>query len=89
MATKVIVDCDNTMGKPFAEIDDGLTLLYLLGCADIELIGITNCYANASLRDVEYWTDRFLHELDRTDIPHSTPRRHGLPGGKTLNEWLR
>ncbi|MFZ2636036.1 MAG: nucleoside hydrolase [Rectinemataceae bacterium] len=75
MATKVVVDCDNTMGKPFAEIDDGLTLLYLLGCRDIELVGITSCYANASLRDVEYWTDRFLHDIDRTDIP----RRSGKP----------
>ncbi len=69
MATKVIVDCDNTMGKPYAEIDDGLTILYVLGCDDLELLGITNCYANASLRDVEYWTDRFLHDIDRTDIP--------------------
>lgn len=85
MVKRVIVDCDNTMGKPYAEIDDGLTLLYLLGCDDIELVGITNCYANASIKDVEYWTDRFLHDIDRTDIP----RFSGKPFiDQNATEWF-
>jgi inosine-uridine nucleoside N-ribohydrolase len=82
---KVILDCDNTMGKPYAEIDDGLTLLYILGRADLELLGITNCYANASLLDVEYWTRRLLHDIDRTDIP----RFSGKPfAGQNDSEWF-
>ena len=86
MEKKVIVDCDNTMGKPFAEIDDGLALLYLLGCEDIELLGITNCYGNASLHDVEYWTDRFLHDIERTDIA----RFSGKPfSAQNKTEWFR
>jgi purine nucleosidase len=86
MSVKVIVDCDNTMGKPYSEIDDGLTLLYLLGREDIELQGITNCYANASLKDVEYWTNRFLHDIDRTDIP----RFSGKPfHGQNETEWFK
>ena len=86
MTARVIVDCDNTMGKPYSEIDDGLTLLYLLGRGDIDLLGITNCYANASLKDVEYWTDRFLHDIERTDIP----RFSGKPFSNQNNtEWFR
>lgn len=82
---KVIIDCDNTIGKPFAEIDDGLTILYLLGRKDIELLGITNCYANASLKEVEYWTDRFLHDIDRLDIL----RFSGKPfSGQNSTEWF-
>jgi hypothetical protein len=34
---KVIFDCDNTMGLPTKEIDDGLTLYYLLGRLEIDL----------------------------------------------------
>jgi len=86
MRKKVIIDCDNTMGKPHAEIDDGLTLLYLLGCDDIELLGMTNCYANASLADVEYWTKRFLHDIDRPDIP----RFSGKPFmNQNPTEWFK
>lgn len=86
MKAKIIVDCDNTMGKPYSEIDDGLTLLYLLGREDIELLGITNCYANASLKDVEYWTDRFLRDIERTDIP----RFSGKPfHGQNSTEWFK
>ncbi|MGA2548130.1 MAG: nucleoside hydrolase [Rectinemataceae bacterium] len=86
MKKKVIVDCDNTMGRPFSEIDDGLTILYLLGREDIDLLGITNCYGNASLREVEYWTDRFLHDIDRADIP----RLSGKPySGQNSTEWFK
>lgn len=86
MRKKVIVDCDNTMGKPYAEIDDGLTLLYLLGRDDIELLGITNCYANASLADVEYWTKRFLCDIGRTDIP----RFSGKPfSNQNPTDWFK
>jgi inosine-uridine nucleoside N-ribohydrolase len=86
MRKKVIIDCDNTMGKPHAEIDDGLTLLYLLGRDDIELLGITNCYANASIADVEYWTKRFLVDIERTDIP----RFSGKPfSDQNTTEWFK
>ncbi len=45
-AIPVAVVCDNTMGIPGGEIDDGLALLYLLGCAPesvrIELVATTH-----------------------------------------------
>lgn len=70
--TKVIVDCDNTMGLPNWEIDDDLVLFYLLGREDIDILGITNTFGNGSLKDVEYHTKRLLAEIGRTDIPRFT-----------------
>ena len=49
---KVILDFDNTMGLPKHEIDDGLTLLYLLGREDIEILGITTTFGNSILEEV-------------------------------------
>jgi inosine-uridine nucleoside N-ribohydrolase len=49
---KVILDFDNTMGWPKHEIDDGLTTLYLLGCADIEILGITTTFGNGTQEEV-------------------------------------
>ena len=46
MTERVIFDCDNTMGQPYREVDDGLTLLYLLGRSDVELLGITTTFGN-------------------------------------------
>jgi inosine-uridine nucleoside N-ribohydrolase len=66
---KVIIDCDNTMGLPSWEVDDGLALLYLLGRDDIEILGITNTFGNGSLKDVEYYTKKLLEDIGRTDIP--------------------
>ena len=66
---RVIIDCDNTMGLPQWEIDDGLVLLYLLGRDDIEIVGITNTFGNGSLKNVEKYTKELLEEIGRTDIP--------------------
>ena len=43
---KIILDCDNTMGVIDCDVDDGLALLYLLGCPDVNLLGITCTYGN-------------------------------------------
>ena len=66
---KVIIDCDNTMGLPDWEVDDGLVLLYLLGRDDIEILGITNTFGNGSLKDVVKYTEKILSDIGRTDIP--------------------
>lgn len=66
---KVILDCDNTMGLPAWEVDDGLVILYLLGREDIDLLGITNIFGNSSLRNVSHYTKKLLKDLGREDIP--------------------
>ncbi len=65
---KVILDCDNTMGLPFHEVDDGLALLYLLGVPEIELLGITTTFGNSRQRAVYRQTSRLITALG-VDIP--------------------
>jgi inosine-uridine nucleoside N-ribohydrolase len=66
---RVLYDCDNTMGLPWREIDDGLALLYLLGRPDVDLIGVTTTFGNGSIDAVYPQTARMLRDLGREDIP--------------------
>lgn len=68
MKRKVIFDCDNTMGIIGKDVDDGLTLIYLLGREDIDLIGLTLTYGNSSLEDVKEATSKLLKELNINDL---------------------
>lgn len=65
---KVIFDCDNTMGLNGKDVDDGLTLLYLLGREDIDVIGVTLTYGNGSLEDVISATNNLKKNLN-LDVP--------------------
>ena len=65
----VILDCDNTMGVPGCDVDDGLTLLYLLGCPEVDLLGITCSYGNNTQQTVYDNTLRLLKSWNREDIP--------------------
>ncbi len=66
---KVIYDCDNTMGVPRSDIDDGLTFLYLYGHPDIEVLGLTLTFANNTLTTVYANTEQMLDDLGIKDIP--------------------
>ena len=66
---KVIFDNDNTMGLRTKEIDDGLTLYYLLGRKDIDLVGITTTFGNGTIDQVYPQTQKLLADLNRRDIP--------------------
>ena len=66
---RVICDCDNTMGLPMKEVDDGLTLLYLLGRPDVELLGVTTTFGNGDIEEVYSQTERLLDDLEYGDIP--------------------
>jgi purine nucleosidase len=65
----VVFDCDNTFGVKDCDVDDGLALMYLLGCQEAKVHGITATYGNNRL-DVVYNTCRnMLKDLGREDIP--------------------
>ena len=66
---KVIFDCDNTMGLPGKDVDDGLTLLYLLGRNDVDLVGITTTFGNSTIADVHNNTVKMFDELNINHIP--------------------
>lgn len=56
----VIVVTDNTLGMPTGEIDDGLAILYLLGCPQrVRVSAICTTHGNATSE----WTYRATHEL--------------------------
>ncbi|HBC99873.1 MAG TPA: nucleoside hydrolase, partial [Lachnoclostridium sp.] len=42
----VVFDCDNTFGVKDCDVDDGLALMYLLGCPEVKVHGITATYGN-------------------------------------------
>lgn len=69
MLEKVIFDCDNTLGLPLKEIDDGLVILYLLGRPEIELLGVTTTFGNGSAVETYRQTKKLLASLGREDIP--------------------
>ena len=61
---KIIFDCDNTMGEPGCDIDDGMALLYLLGLSDeAELLGITTTFGNSTIEVVNRRTHELIEEL--------------------------
>lgn len=65
----LIFDCDNTMGVPGCDVDDGLTLLYLLGLPEVELLGVTCSFGNNTQQTVYRNTLRLLKDWGREDIP--------------------
>ena len=86
----VILDCDNTMGVPECDVDDGLTLLYLLGCPEVNLLGITCSYGNNTQQTVYDNTLRLLKKWGREDIPvfrgGDNPIRRKSPASEFLAE---
>ena len=66
MVDKIIFDCDNTLGIPFKEVDDGLTLLYLLGVSVVNLLGITTTFGNGSIDQVY---DQTQYLINRVGVP--------------------
>ncbi|MBS4538049.1 nucleoside hydrolase [Clostridium sp. D2Q-11] len=63
---KIIFDCDNTMGVKERDVDDGLTLLYLLGNEKINLLGVTNTFGNSDIETVTKATQTLFNDLDIT-----------------------
>ncbi|MCI8665593.1 MAG: nucleoside hydrolase [Dorea sp.] len=64
----IVYDCDNTFGVKDCDVDDGLALLYLLGCKEAKLHGITATYGNNRLEVVYETIQGMLKDLGREDI---------------------
>ncbi len=61
---RVIFDCDNTFGLPEKDIDDGLTILCVLGSLTVNLLGQTLTYGNAELAEVGKGRQTFMSSFD-------------------------
>lgn len=66
---KIIFDCDNTMGLKGKDVDDGLTLLYLLGNKQINLLGVTTTFGNSNINDVYNNTISNFNEIGCKNLP--------------------
>ena len=83
---KIIFDCDNTMGMNGRPMDDGLTLLYLLGRSDeAEVLGIC-CNPGNGTPDEVYDCCRRLLEENSWNIPLF---RGAAPGDDSSSESAR
>lgn len=60
---KIIYDCDNTFGLKNHDVDDGLTLFYLLGMPEINLLGMTLSYGNGTILEVQQMTQKLQSRL--------------------------
>jgi len=66
---KVIIDTDNTMGKPFLWNDDGLALLYSFGQEEFDILGITTVFGNSSGKNVFKTTKKLLKAIGKENTP--------------------
>lgn len=80
---QVIFDCDNTLGIQGCDVDDGLTLLYLLGCKDCRLLGVTTTYGNNTLDTVFANTKKMIAHIGQTGLP---VKRGGVSKGAYTSE---
>ena len=64
----VIIDFDNTMGVPGKDTDDGLALLYLLGCPDARIIGACTTFGNSTIDVVHDNTVKMFSDMG-LDVP--------------------
>lgn len=64
----VVLDCDNTLGIPDAEVDDGLALLYLLSRDEISLAGVTTTFGNGSAADALRQTEWLCEMVGKTEL---------------------
>jgi purine nucleosidase len=65
----VIVDCDNALGVPGRDVDDGLALLFLLSQPGLALRGVTTVFGNAGIGAVTRATRRLLALAGAADLP--------------------
>jgi inosine-uridine nucleoside N-ribohydrolase len=69
MKQPVYFDCDNTMGLPGCDMDDGMALLYLLGQPQVQIRALTTSFGNSAIEKVHRNTERMFQELHLDDIP--------------------
>lgn len=65
---KLIIDCDNTLGEPGCDVDDGLAIIYALGTNQVDLLGLTTTFGNSNIYTVNQRT-RELKDRIGLDCP--------------------
>ena len=88
MGTTVVLDCDNACGLPSRDVDDALTLAYLLGREDVALAGVTCVFGNTDVGQVYEQTNKLLRRAGRLNLPlivgAARPGDHDTPAAAFL-----
>lgn len=79
----IVYDCDNTFGVPRCDVDDGLALLYLLGCEEAWVHGITAAYGNNKIEWSMRLSERCCGRLGEEDL---TLKKGGAGAGDYESE---
>ena len=79
---KLIYDCDNTIGIPGKDIDDGLTLLYLNQQPTVDLLGVTLTFGNGTAAQAQQQTT-LLAEMFALSIDICVGAEQGETNKKT------
>lgn len=66
---RIVFDCDCTFGVENCDVDDGLALMYLFGCPEAEVLGVTAAYGNSTQEVVLGSLGKLMADLGREDIP--------------------
>ncbi|KAA9301296.1 MULTISPECIES: nucleoside hydrolase [Aerococcus] len=77
---KVAIDFDNTFFTANRDVDDGMALLYLLACPEVELLAVTSTFGNKGIELVDRDTQRLLETL-QLDLPYAK-------GGQACGDYL-
>ena len=67
--TKVLFDCDNTLGLRDRDVDDALALLYLLGSDGVQVCGVTTSFGNDGQEAVFGCTRQLMEDWGLGDVP--------------------
>ena len=68
-ARKIIIDTDPAIGIALRDIDDALAIWFLLASPEVEVLGLTTTFGNASLPTTFRKAREILEVVGRSDIP--------------------
>lgn len=88
MRRAVILDCDNALGVPACDVDDGLALLFLLRQEAIALRGVTACFGNAGLPSVMRATRLLFRSFGLDALPLHPGASHPGEGATEAAHFL-
>jgi purine nucleosidase len=69
MPIPVLLDVDNAMPVPVADVDDAVALALALASPDIELVGVSACAGNCRVEESVRNTLLLLEKARRADVP--------------------
>lgn len=74
----LLIDTDNAMGAPVADVDDGVALAAALASPEVEVVAVCGCAGNCSAAFSARNSWKLLHVCGRDEIPVGVGQEHPL-----------